>query len=151
MSSLFVENLNIGTLPHDVIRNIIHVGHESIDSMRLASLCLYKCVLFGIIFKDNHSLHYSTYSLIQISRIWDALAIEHLSNPRYRPVIKYFKWEIQRFGPSVANSRSAVMRVQGRYEDYFGLKKWIRSRCFADGVSLHFFQKGFESSRKRVV
>lgn len=129
MSSAIAMNLH--NLPTDLIRKIIQVGQEHIDFMRTVSCPWIAFNSFPFF------LPYLIYSIpwkitIQISRRWNILSIEHLSDRKRLPQIKSLMWHTSGRGIIIK------MYIPNKRCRFFGVRNWsslTTSLSESEGVS----------------
>lgn len=92
-------SLNFNSLPPDVIRIIIRVGQESLNGMQLVS-------------EAEFSIEKN---LVEISPLWNSLAIEHLNYRTHLPKIESVE---------IDGRRHLGLHISEKYSQFFGVLKW---------------------------
>ncbi|KAF8362382.1 hypothetical protein PRIPAC_89305 [Pristionchus pacificus] len=93
-----VDEFRITELPSDIIRMIIDMDQKSIDMMRL------------------------------ISHHWNNVVHEYFNTSNRLPVIKKFKWKVERV---TSNVWRAHLRISKCDEQYFGIDQWHLQSVFS--------------------
>lgn len=123
--------MNLTILPSDVIRNLISVTEESLHSIRAVRLIRF------IFFRINHFLIYlfTLYFIPQISRRWNNLCMDHLTQRKQIPSI-----ESVYFHRDLLDQKTIKICMKKKYQKYLETMKYrILSSSNTSDVIIFFF------------
>lgn len=100
-------------IPPDIIRTIIKVGVENIDTMRMVHNGIFIYIILEFIVKFVNW---------QISPVWNTMAVDHLNYQTHLPSIRNFTWSI------IYGVNTLEFRVHKRFHNYFGFPRSSRGR-----------------------
>lgn len=114
------EELCLANLPSDIIRKIIFLGQEDIQSSRLVLYFTFKQEYNREREREPHCFA-NFFVVFQISPRWNILAFDREN--RDRPEIYYCRHSANIYGQTTLQ-----IRILARYAAYFGVEYWIRER-----------------------
>lgn len=136
-------DLNLDTLPSDIIRKITLVGHETIDVMRLVRITVVASYRIHGVSPETSGImqtfrsHYRVVWFcetrdcpLQITPRWNSFVAEHLSFRNRLPAIEEVRWCLYEFSDVL----TLRLRCANFNMTYFGAKFWSSTESNLDEV-----------------